>query len=298
MLKEYSESVSILRDFFWKIVDFPLRIRNSVRRRFAGVRHFSSEKGLSDSQVTFYEEAVKEIVENRKKLKRFRRIYDYREILEHVDFKLGRSYLEQVTSMNPNLTRNIENFKRNDSLGKPRTFKYGSLGKLSPTTLRYIAVAADIQRIFGSQKMSNIVEVGGGYGGQAAVLSKLDYFENYFIYDLPIVQKLIQTFLSCIGVSHVHFPHIDDKPERGYDLFISNYAFSELPRDLQMSYFQNVISRSSRGYMLMNSGRDNVTGRSDGKISLDELKNLMPNLVVTEEIPLTSPDNFLITWKP
>ena len=298
MLKEYSESVSILKDCFWKIADFPLRIRNAFRRRFAGMRLFSSGKGLSDSQVTFYEVAVKEILKSRKKLQRFRRIYDYREILEHVDFRLGKSYLEQIVSINPNFIRDIDNFRVNDSLGKPRTFKYGSLGKVSPTTLRYTAVAADIQRKFGSHQMRNIVEVGGGYGGQAAVLSKLNYFENYYIYDLPNVQKLIQTFLSSIGVPHVHFPHIDDSPQLKYDLFISNYAFSELPRELQMDYFQNVISRSSRGYMLMNSGRHNVTGRSEGKISLDELKQLIPNLEVSEEVPLTSPDNYLITWKP
>lgn len=298
MFKGYSEVASFLKDLVWKIVDLPLRIRNALRRRYSGKRLFSSEKGLSDSQVTFYEAAVNEILNSRAKLQRFRRIYDYREILEHVDFKLGKLYLKQITSMSPDITRNLELFKTNDSLGRPRTFKYGALGNISPTTLRYMAVAADIQRIFGSQQMNNIVEVGGGYGGQAAVLHKLNYFESYYIYDLPIVQKLIDSFLSNIGVSHVHLPHIDDNTEKKYDLIISNYAFSELPRELQLRYLQNVISKSSRGYMLMNSGKDNVTGRSDGKISLEELKHHIPNLVVSEEVPLTSPDNYLITWKP
>jgi hypothetical protein len=50
--------------------------------------------------------------------------------------------------------------------------------------------------------------------------------------------------------------------------------------------------------MLMNSGFGNSTGRSDGKISVEELRKYIPNLVVSEEFPKTSPDNYLVTWKP
>ena len=46
----------------------------------------------------------------------------------------------------------------------------------------------------------------------------------------------------------------------------------------------------------MNSGRENLTGRSEGKITLNELKELIPNLTVLEESPKTSDDNYLVTW--
>jgi putative sugar O-methyltransferase len=294
----YSESISILMDLFWKFIDFPLRVRNALRRRIAGMKLFTIDNNVSDSQVTFYEVSVHQIVAHPRRLKRFRRIYDYREILEHVDYKLGKTYLRLAISMNARLIHDINLFKKNDNFGKPRTFRYENLGKISPTTLRYIAVAADIQRIFGEQPLPKIVEVGGGYGGQASVLKKLNYFENYYIYDLPIVQKLIQAYLSKNDVSNVHFPRIEDATNQEYDLFISNYAFSELPRQLQLIYLEKVITKSKRGYMLMNSGRENATGRSDGKISIEELRKFLPHLIVSEEVPLTSPDNYLITWKP
>jgi hypothetical protein len=46
----------------------------------------------------------------------------------------------------------------------------------------------------------------------------------------------------------------------------------------------------------MNSGRSNITGRSEGKLSLNEIRNYIPNLQVKEEVPLTGPDNYIIYW--
>ena len=81
-----------------------------------------------------------------------------------------------------------------------------------------------------------------------------------------------------------------------WDVVISNYAFSELHRDLQLSYIERVIANSKSGYIIMNSGRSNITGRSEGKLRLDEIRNYIPNLQVKEEVPLTGPDNYIIYW--
>jgi putative sugar O-methyltransferase len=298
MFKKNLDIIASLMDILWKAIDLPLRMRNAIKRQLLGANLFSKEQNLSDSQVTFYEAAVKKIVSNENQLMKFRRVYDYREILEHVDFKTGKAYLAHAIAVNPKLLATIESFKKNDSMGRPRMFNYDDIGKISPTTLRYIAVAADLQKHFGAQAFERIAEVGGGYGGQASILSTLGYFKSYYIFDLPQVRDLIEKYLRQLEVSGVTFPDLNANFDQSYDLFISNYAFSELPRELQMKYLDKLILKSKRGYMLMNSGLTNSTGRSSGKISLSELREHIPNLVVSEEIPHTSPDNYLVTWKP
>ena len=89
---------------------------------------------------------------------------------------------------------------------------------------------------------------------------------------------------------------LSDNTDVRWDLAISNYAFSELPRDLQKEYIIKVLGKSQRGYMIMNSGLKNETGRSNGKLTLDELRNLLPKFEVIDEDPNTGPDNYVIVW--
>jgi putative sugar O-methyltransferase len=283
--------------FFQKCVDFVFRSRNYSRRKLKKKTLFSSSNQESDSQATFYQNAVSTINANSRAMRRFRRVYDYREILEHVDYSLGRKYIEHANLNDPQVWSSLNEFKRNDLLGNPRTFYFEEIGRISPTTLRYIAVATDIRREFGNSKLTRIVEIGGGYGGQAAILLRLNMWEEYFIFDLPEVQDLIQQYLSFIGIGMIDFPKISTPNSHEYDLVISNYAFSELPRKIQDEYLDKVILKARRGFMLMNSGKSDATGRSDGKISVEELRRIIPNLRELPEIPLTSPDNYLLVWQ-
>jgi hypothetical protein len=77
---------------------------------------------------------------------------------------------------------------------------------------------------------------------------------------------------------------------------MSNYAFSELPSDLQKIYIEKVLGKSERGYLIMNSGMTNHSGRSDGKLTLEELRKFLPEFQIFEEIPNTGPDNYVIVW--
>ena len=286
----------MLLDLIYKLLDIPFRIRNATRRKWRNIQLFSAVEDRSDSQVTFYEEAVNKIISSQSSFGRFRRIYDYREILEHVDFRLGEKYLEQAQTRNPKKFATLARLNKNDKYGKPRRFKYPSVGKISPTTLRYIAVAMDLNTIFGSGNQGKIAEIGGGYGGQASILNMLDWFDEYDIYDLPNVQRLIESYLNKVGLENIKFPTLASGNLAKYDLVIANYSFSELPRKIQNEYLEKIIIPTKRGYMLMNSGRENLTGRSEGKITLNELKELIPNLTVLEESPKTSDDNYLVTW--
>ena len=59
--------------------------------------------------------------------------------------------------------------------------------------------------------------------------------------------------------------------------------------------FKNVIRRYN-GYVIMNSGDSNKTGKSKGKITLQEIMSRIPNARVLPEIPRTDLDNYVLVW--
>ena len=284
---------NLLHNFF----DSFYKIRNRIRSSFQKFFNRTIKSSESDSQGRFYVQTVKKINRSRRKFRKFRRIYNYREILEHVDYDLGNSYISRIKLNEIEILKFINKFIENDEVGKPRRYVYPDIGLISPTTLRYISVATDLRKIFGTKSMKHIVEIGGGYGGQASILNKINWFDKYSIYDLEQVQILINKFLKTQDINNVDFPSIEESNNTNYDLAISNYAFSELPKELQLMYMRKVLLISKNGYLIMNSGRSNITQRSDGKMSLEEIKSFIPNLEVLEEIPLTGPDNYVIFWK-
>ena len=281
-----------------EVRDLFFRLRNKIRRLVLSKTTFNETQGKSDSQVTFYEQQLSRLLKSKKSLSDFRRKYDYREILEHVTYTQGKNYLEQIQEYSPqNYIELIEKNKANDLFGNPYEYQYPGVGRVSPTTLRYISTAIDIFETIKLNKESVVAEIGVGYGGQAAILERMYGIRNYSAFDLPSVIQLSNVYLNNVN-SKLKFTSSGFSSDKNttWDVVISNYAFSELHRDLQLSYIEHVIAKSKSGYMIMNSGRSNITGRSEGKLSLDEMRKYIPNLQVKEEIPLTGPDNYIIYW--
>ena len=281
-----------------EVRDLFFRLRNKIRRLVLSKTTFNETQGKSDSQVTFYEQQLSRLLKSKKSLSDFRRKYDYREILEHVTYTQGKSYLEQIQEYSPqNYIELIEGNKANDLFGNPYEYQYPGVGRVSPTTLRYISTAIDIFETIKLNKESVVAEIGVGYGGQAAILERMYGIRNYSAFDLPSVIQLSNVYLNNVN-SKLKFTSSGFSSDKNttWDVVISNYAFSELHRDLQLSYIEHVIAKSKSGYMIMNSGRSNITGRSEGKLSLNEIRNYIPNLQVKEEVPLTGPDNYIIYW--
>lgn len=299
MRKAINDICMLALDVLYKTIDLPFRFRNFCVRRMNNSSLFSNNRVQSDSQATFYENAVSKVISKKSKLKRFRRIYNYREILEHLDYKDGKEYLAELITLKQYTPNEINRFKLNDTFGNPRKFNYQNLGFISPTTLRYVQVATDIHSKFEMNKIKNIVEIGSGYGGQIAILNVLDLHKNnnYFVFDLPQVQILVEKYLNKISQNQVNFLNIQNFEYGDFDLVISNYAFSELPFKLQEAYLNKVLRNSKNGYLIMNSGVGNITGRSGGKMSLEYIKSKLPNVEIFHERPLTGPDNYLIVWR-
>ncbi len=252
---------------------------------------------VSDSQATPYEQEIQLILETPKKLEKFRRNFMYREIVESVSYSQGKKYIERINFLTLNSKIEYEVFKKNDSVGSPRLSRYPLIGKISPTTLRYISVGLEIQKLFGENLTGKVVEIGAGYGGQASVLQKFFKISLYGIYDLRAAQDLVTVYLSKLSKNdRVKMLSLDEIEEPKWDLAISNYAFSELPTALQKEYINKVFRKSERGYLIMNSGGTNNTGRSDGKLTLQEMRGLLPDFELLEEVPKTGPDNYVIVW--
>jgi hypothetical protein len=80
----------------------------------------------------------------------------YRQILEHVSYEVGLEYFGEIKKNKFDLLKNIELFKQNDELGNPELFDYPEIGKISPSTLRYIKVFVDLISFFKQIESSKI----------------------------------------------------------------------------------------------------------------------------------------------
>ena len=284
-------------DSLQKLIDLFPKSRNRVRRLWHRLPLFNRELGHSDSEATFYVQALDSFLRDESKLESFRRPYDYREILEHVDFSLGMKYLECIKKARPDNWQEIVRINlANDVFGKPFTYEYKEIGRVSPTTLRYIATALDIGDEFSLTGDEFVAEVGVGYGGQASVINRIFGNKKYCAFDLPQVLDLSSRYIFETNPLF-RFEIGDLANQTGkFDLLISNYAFSELAIDLQREYLKKVLLRARNGYMIMNSGRGNATGRTLNKMDLKLLLEVLPNARIKDEIPKTGADNYVLLW--
>jgi hypothetical protein len=76
------------------------------------------------------------------------------------------------------------------------------------------------------------------------------------------------------------------------DLLISNYALSEVSRELQMEYINKVVLNCSRGYMAWNL----LSEIENAGLTVNEVLELIPGASKVDEVPLSHQGNVVITW--
>jgi putative sugar O-methyltransferase len=164
---------------------------------------------------------------------------------------------------------------------------------ISPTTLRYVKVLADLISHFGNLDGLDIVEIGIGYGGQCKIIN--DYFvpKSYTLIDLTEVILLADKYLECHGIQNTVFQTPNWRSKTPYDLCISNYAFTEISRQNQDFYVKNIIERSAKGYITCNFLNQRM---KDGAMTDDEIKKLKKTGYWISEVPLTAPHNAIYIW--
>ena len=225
--------------------------------------------------------------------RRFRRSLIYRVILEHVNIDQGLEYLKEIEQGGRMLDQ-LRPLLEKDTIGGPIRYQYRSYGFVSPSTLRYIKVATDLGNLFGPLDGLKIAEIGVGYGGQCRVVCTVWPVRTYVLFDLPEVLALSHRFLeesdvdrSAISERDGRNPQSDD-----VDLIISNYAFSELRREVQEQYFEQVIKRASRGYVTYNP----LTPPGFQLLTAYEFAEKIPGALVLPETPKTHDGNVIVVW--
>jgi putative sugar O-methyltransferase len=216
--------------------------------------------------------------------------------LEHVNIDEGKQYIELIKKNNINLLNNIEKYKTSDTIGSPAKYQY-EIGELSPTTIRYIKVLGDLINQFDCLDNLDIVEIGCGYGGQAKIILDTFNVKSYTLIDLPPVLELTKKYLTSVGadMNKISFKTMDKlTDDKNYDLFISNYAFTECNKNVQSIYFDRVISKCKMGYITANF--INSLFNLD-YLTIDELRSMIPNTTLLEEEPKTHQNNVIILWK-
>jgi hypothetical protein len=77
----------------------------------------------------------------------------------------------------------------------------------------------------------SIIELGGGYGDMATLISRLGFNGTYTIFDFPELGKLQEYYLGMEGVKANFISDIDNLPEA--ELVIATWSLSEMPWDLR-----------------------------------------------------------------
>ena len=222
----------------------------------------------------------------------FKSAFAYKAILEHTGFHHGRSYEKILLDRGVSPAR--EFLDLHSAVGNPETFTFKGFGKVSPSLLRYFKVASDLEIFFPGWKNRPIVEVGIGYGGQLAVMSNFGFVGRYFGIDLPEAGTLAKKYLEQTDVRLSDCQILDNEqsvPALSDYLFLSNYAFSELQRDVQERYFQKLVSSSTSGYVTWND----LAEKAFGGMPAREFAERVGGVIHNEE-PLTHPGNCIITW--
>lgn len=179
--------------------------------------------------------------------------------------RIGGELLAQRLLRSQIFTESLPMISRNEEFGSPLnlisiSFE-GKSFQLSPTTLRYANNCLNAIALFGPKIFFNqIIEIGGGYGGECKVfndisrtVNKDDQNLDWTVYDLPSSTNLIKKWLDFSGYK-VTFGSIFSKSKRisHEAMIVSNGAFSEMQDELLEDYFTNLILPAKYGYFIAN----------------------------------------------
>jgi len=196
----------------------------------------------------------------------FKNDLNYTLILEHVSYELGNNYLNIIKKeflkfyeSNFDILKNICDL--NDKYGKTNKYQMGDFMICSPTNMRYLAQTLLILEDMKKYNLNNvdIIEIGGGYGGlcffihSIAPLYEIN-INSYTIFDLLEASLLQEKYLNALKIDNVQFYQIDNfKNLKNNSFLISNYAFSELSKDIRIEYTEKIINPYTKfGFLLWN----------------------------------------------
>ncbi len=251
----------------------------------------SSIDRTSISDIPQYTEICAAAASNPAILSVFKKCFEYRLVLEHVTRSQAIQYLEFINH-DQDVLSTIKKVSKVE-IGSPIAYPFEGLGEISPTQIRYGKILKDINNLFVDLHNFDIVEVGIGNGGLAAQIASQFKLNSYRLVDLSEVLNLTrQTLKPFIELTNFEFIKPSEVTASATDLFISNYAFSELHKEVQDFYFENYILHAKSGFMLYNHIHENP----DISYSAQAIADRIPGSLILKENPLTFAGNVLLVW--
>ena len=211
-------------------------------------------KASSISDTENYRKACQAAAEDPQVFANFRRLGVIREVIETVGKREANEIMKSLGDSEHRFSHALTESIRCDTIGNPYRSRIGTLGRVPPTTVRYATVYSTLQLLCGSFRELSVGEIGVGYGGLERLFLTTDPPRQISVFDLPEVTALTDQFLQANGLNtdSVTFQSVPTDCQ-DLDLVISNFAFSELRRDLQDNYLQKVLLRSRAGFVIINS---------------------------------------------
>ena len=233
----------------------------------------------------------------------FRKTHAVRQVVETVGPVDGRHYANYIKHIAPEYLTD-HRFAAIDAWGNPIRWPGILLGTpktFSPTTLRYLAHALWLKKEGFVKEGGTVVEIGVGFGGLAAMNALVSNAKTLMV-DLEPVAKAAMRQMHDLGLSHhgeLHDGNIHDSDF----CVISNYAFTELSRELQDAYVDKIIRHADRGVILSNATvfADHMKSRNNNQITdLLQFHNLPAKISTNHPILCQSDIRFgneLVLWK-
>jgi putative sugar O-methyltransferase len=248
-----------------------------------------------------YLDSCRECINDENKFNNFKNNPLYTGILEHATYDVGKvsiEFIDKMTDYTKEIQPYLNEYKENDIYGNTTKFLYERYGDISPTTLTYIYNYIKIkQKISDIDTVKNIVEIGGGYGGQCKIISSRIKFDSYTIFDLKEATELQSKYLNLLKVKNVDCLHpsiFNEFNNKEIDLIISTFAWSELTKEVQLFYFDNYIKKAKHGYFRCNLCYSGLTREEIINLFMSAgFKNLF---VGQEEVSVQDNSTVMFIW--
>lgn len=176
-------------------------------------------------------------------------------IFDHVNAADAEAYLSIVAHSSLGdevVTAAVTALAEWDSItgGTPTVVVRPHLPRVSLTATKYIGTLAKLSSLGPVTDLTSIIEIGGGVGGMAFMLSCLPNVRAVTVYDLPEVCACIRNVTkSRPNISCVPYGMF---PVTKADLLLSEHAWSECPRTVREQYASALFGGATRGWLTVN----------------------------------------------
>lgn len=225
----------------------------------------------------------------------FRSLSGIRDIVEGIPDITGIDYFTKLVNnlSLDGLTKIWDRATKNDHVGSPRLVEFEINKLASSTTMRYLWNVLDMEERQIVLDDVDIIEVGGGYGGLCRMIHEFHTPKSYTIIDLPNALMLAKRYLKCFDIE-IKTVSCDEFNKEPVDTFISNYALTELTKQIQDKYVQKIMCNAKYGYVTYNSQLRNEKKQH----SLNDLRKSVSGYTDVYNENVKKSECKVLIWRP